>query len=223
QGCAVPRGAGHQSEKKADCNRGRCQSRLQATERNQPCESPNDSVRSRAQYPADWRGKLFFCGRFGEVSQRERGSRQFANICDISGLRGSCAYKVPRCFRSHSVPKGTVASVLHDIDATQLRKAKALKDSKFDCIGFLFPQVGGLDHQERNIIANQYMLRGVFTSCSSLLSQNGQILVVLKDKEPYLSWNIKKIAKVAGLQCLRSWALQPSWYPGYTHRRTLGF
>jgi hypothetical protein len=38
-----------------------------------------------------------------------------------------------------------------------------------------------------------------------------------------ISWEVKKIGKKLGLSCKRSWKFHPDLYPGYAHRRTLGF
>jgi len=48
------------------------------------------------------------------------------------------------------------------------------------------------------------------------------ILVTLFEGVPYTLWNIKDLARSAGLKVLRSWAFRSEVYPGYEHARTLG-
>lgn len=48
------------------------------------------------------------------------------------------------------------------------------------------------------------------------------LLVTLFESTPYTLWNIKDLARSAGLKVLRSWAFKSEVYPGYEHARTLG-
>ncbi|KAJ5595794.1 hypothetical protein N7450_002252 [Penicillium hetheringtonii] len=50
----------------------------------------------------------------------------------------------------------------------------------------------------------------------------GQILVSLFEAEPYTLWNIKDLARHAGLQIVTSFRFPWSSYEGYSHARTLG-
>lgn len=50
----------------------------------------------------------------------------------------------------------------------------------------------------------------------------GQILVSLFEAEPYTLWNIKDLARHAGLQVVTSFKFPWSSYEGYSHARTLG-
>jgi len=50
----------------------------------------------------------------------------------------------------------------------------------------------------------------------------GQILVSLFEAEPYTLWNIKDLARHAGLQVVTSFRFPWSSYEGYSHARTLG-
>ncbi|KAJ2721483.1 hypothetical protein GGI07_003936 [Coemansia sp. Benny D115] len=51
----------------------------------------------------------------------------------------------------------------------------------------------------------------------------GQIHVTLKSGLPYSLWNIRQLAKDAGLMLSHARPFNVSAYPGYEHRRTLGF
>ena len=51
---------------------------------------------------------------------------------------------------------------------------------------------------------------------------NGVIICTIKTGLPYDLWEIKKVAREAGLHCVRSMDFIPQYFPGYTHRRTIG-
>lgn len=50
----------------------------------------------------------------------------------------------------------------------------------------------------------------------------GRILVTLFEGAPYSLWNIRDLARHAGLGVERSWKFRSSDFPGYAHARTLG-
>ncbi|KAJ2024855.1 hypothetical protein GGI10_005534 [Coemansia sp. RSA 2530] len=51
----------------------------------------------------------------------------------------------------------------------------------------------------------------------------GQIHVTLKSGLPYDQWNIKRLAKECGLMSHTTYPFELDAFPGYEHRRTLGF
>lgn len=52
----------------------------------------------------------------------------------------------------------------------------------------------------------------------------GEIHVTVKTCAPYHLWDVKKLAKTTGDFAIKTTlAFHPSFYPGYEHRRTLGF
>ncbi|KAJ2008749.1 hypothetical protein GGI04_001023 [Coemansia thaxteri] len=51
----------------------------------------------------------------------------------------------------------------------------------------------------------------------------GQIHVTLKSGLPYEQWNIKRLAKETGLASYKTYPFELDAFPGYEHRRTLGF
>ena len=63
---------------------------------------------------------------------------------------------------------------------------------------------------------------GFFIAALPLLSPIGQIIVTIFEGEPYELWNIRDLARHAGLRIERSFKFQSSAYPGYKHSRTLG-
>lgn len=50
----------------------------------------------------------------------------------------------------------------------------------------------------------------------------GQILVTLFEAEPYTLWNIRDLARHAGLKVVTSFRFPWGEYPGYRHARTVG-
>jgi len=123
--------------------------------------------------------------------------------------------------------------VLYHIDATKLASLKHFKGKRFDKIVFNFPHVGaGIKDQDRNVLTNQKLLQSFFDNAAELLTSrilyddmnDGEILVTLKSGNPYDLWDIKKLAKSTGkLITKTSFQFNPYLYPGYHHRRTIGF
>ncbi|KAL3163353.1 hypothetical protein ABBQ32_009742 [Trebouxia sp. C0010 RCD-2024] len=132
--------------------------------------------------------------------------------------------------------QGCDAAVYFAVDATQI--VKTLKGAKnrqgaqhlpdaFDRIIFNFPHIGlGIKDQDVNVRKNQQMLSSFFFSACEVLCPDGEIHVTLKDGRPYSLWNVVSLAHHAtqGMLILKTTcAFHPADYPGYGHRRTLGF
>ncbi|KAI8578792.1 hypothetical protein K450DRAFT_245549 [Umbelopsis ramanniana AG] len=124
------------------------------------------------------------------------------------------------------------ATVLFEVDATQLEKCKALRKLKFSKIVFNFPHAGaGIKDQDRNVQSNQKLLKSFFVSAAPFLQSktagdevDGEIHVTLKSGQPYDLWSIRTMAKATDLlRPKTAFPFVPSMYPGYAHRRTLGF
>lgn len=116
-------------------------------------------------------------------------------------------------------------TVLHGVDAQKLSSNKDLKKkAPFDRIIFNFPHTGGISTDvNRQVRANQALLSAFFQSSISLLqSPSGTILVTLFESEPYTLWNVRDLARHAGLVVLRSWKFERDVYPLYKHARTIG-
>ncbi|KAK5110715.1 hypothetical protein LTR62_005592 [Meristemomyces frigidus] len=115
-------------------------------------------------------------------------------------------------------------TVLYNVDATKLDRNKAVKDgTKFDVVLFNFPHVGGKSKDvNRQVRFNQELLVKFFTSAAPLLADDGTVVVTLFEGEPYTLWNVKDLARHAGLEVERSFKFVAEAYPGYSHARTLG-
>ncbi|OBZ90613.1 25S rRNA (uridine-N(3))-methyltransferase [Choanephora cucurbitarum] len=136
------------------------------------------------------------------------------------------------------------ATVLFGIDATDF--PKEIKKKKYTKIVFNFPHVGaGIKDQDRNVIANQKLLNGFLDAATPLLTKagyqfpnteenlrisddepapEGEIHITLKTSKPYNLWAVKSLVKAKGELAVKS--TSPFYvddFPGYEHRRTLGF
>ena len=115
-------------------------------------------------------------------------------------------------------------TVLYSVDATKLDTHKTLKKSAhFDRIIFNFPHIGGKSKDvNRQVRANQELLVAFFTTSLALLAADGAIVVTIFEGEPYTLWNLRDLARHAGLAVERSFRFVWEAYPGYRHARTLG-
>ncbi|KAJ4400301.1 hypothetical protein N0V91_008760 [Didymella pomorum] len=122
--------------------------------------------------------------------------------------------------------------------------------SGWDTVVFMFPHTGGLSTDvNRQVRSNQALLVGFFKSCLEtqtpkhrlrileqqanrpnlvqrkpieFLKMGGRICVALFEGEPYTLWNIRDLARHAGLKVVESFKFDWSQYPSYSHVRTLG-
>ncbi|CAJ0766356.1 21938_t:CDS:2 [Entrophospora sp. SA101] len=90
----------------------------------------------------------------------------------------------------------------------------------------------GIKDQDRNILSNQNLIKSFFNSSIPFLTSqllysddsNGEIHITIKSGLPYDDWNVKKLAKSTGLLLVKTtMSFSPDNYPGYVHRRTLGY
>ncbi|ODQ81677.1 hypothetical protein BABINDRAFT_159935 [Babjeviella inositovora NRRL Y-12698] len=115
---------------------------------------------------------------------------------------------------------------------------------KIDVIMFNFPHTGrGMKDMDRNIRDHQNLILEYFRASKDLLNltndnvfndfggyrtfgqtsdQEARIVLTLFEGEPYLSWQIKSLAKSEFLKVERSGKLEWEMFPGYHHKRTNG-
>ncbi|KAL6706723.1 hypothetical protein ACN47E_005265 [Coniothyrium glycines] len=148
-------------------------------------------------------------------------------------------YKHLRCDRSDDDD---------DDDGGSTRKGQG-SAAGWDTIAFMFPHVGGLSTDvNRQVRANQALLVSFFAACldantpqrrlqilqsqgnsvtprpsrNPFLRMGGKVVVALFEGEPYTLWNVRDLARHAGLRVVESWRFDWEQYPGYKHVRTLG-
>eukprot|EP01063_Lacrimia_lanifica_P040431 TRINITY_DN9152_c0_g1_i1.p1 TRINITY_DN9152_c0_g1~~TRINITY_DN9152_c0_g1_i1.p1 ORF type:complete len:340 (+),score=127.51 TRINITY_DN9152_c0_g1_i1:86-1105(+) len=113
--------------------------------------------------------------------------------------------------------------VVHGVDATALENCDAINgtDGTLDHIIFNFPHTGcGIKDKTRNVATNKDLLRKFFVSAKEFIPETGSIHVALKRGEPYDSWNIRALAKDAGLVLKTTFPFDPEMFPGYAHCKT---
>jgi len=105
----------------------------------------------------------------------------------------------------------------------KVRDRERKKVGAMDRILFNFPHVGGKSTDvNRQVRFNQELLVDFFRCALRCLAPRGKVVVTLFEGEPYTLWNIRDLARHAGLAVERSFVFRAEAYPGYRHARTLG-
>lgn len=123
------------------------------------------------------------------------------------------------------------AKVCVNVDATKLSELRdgSLQDS-FDKIVFQFPHLGsGEQDLYKNVEQHQEFLKEFFREAALVLASSNrfaEVHVTLKQGSPYSDWKIGKCCSEGSASKLRlktAFEFEPRCFPGYAHRRTIGF
>jgi 25S rRNA (uracil2634-N3)-methyltransferase len=99
--------------------------------------------------------------------------------------------------------KNLGASVMHEVDATDLAACESLERHSFDYILWNFPCIratGGADGQASEIEENKTLVRLFFRNVGDYLADKGEVHMTHKTIEPFSWWNIPKIAAECGFR-----------------------
>ncbi|KAG7151067.1 hypothetical protein HYQ46_013190 [Verticillium longisporum] len=115
-------------------------------------------------------------------------------------------------------PPPTTNRILYNTDATALRPFTARVDHGPRTL--LAGRVGAFAH----IVFNfpHALLVAFFARALPSLAPGGRVTVTLFEGEPYTLWNVRDLARHAGLDVDTSFRFPWAAYPGYRHARTLG-
>jgi 25S rRNA (uracil2634-N3)-methyltransferase len=147
-------------------------------------------------------------------------------VCTSYDSEETCIAKYPESLEILQTLRDLEAELMFNIDCKNIQFKQ-----RFSKIIFNFPHVGlGIKDQLKNVITNQKMILAFFEQAKKKLctkekndENDGEIIVSLKNGVPYDLWDIRTLAKGAGLALDRSFEFIPSDYKGYAHRRTLGY
>lgn len=148
----------------------------------------------------------------GLVQHRGSAQRIVATSFDSAAAVMS-KYPDAKTVIQHLKEKG--ATVLHDVDATELERTFGEK-CRLDRIIFNFPHSG-----QQRVHINRNLLRSFFASARSKLRPEGEVHVTLKTLPPYSGWRIEEQAQMEGMQLVATLPFASSDFPGYKHQATL--
>ncbi|XBI81919.1 hypothetical protein VPH35_090722 [Triticum aestivum] len=112
------------------------------------------------------------------------------------------------------------ATVLHDVDATEMKNAL----NRFDRIVFNFPHAGFTGRETTSNMVNSHkkLVMACFRSASSLLRPDGEIHVTHRTGHPYYRWEIEQLASESALVMFEKDFFWKYDYPGYNQKRGSG-
>ncbi|CAM0951910.1 unnamed protein product [Alopecurus aequalis] len=113
------------------------------------------------------------------------------------------------------------ATILHDVDAKDMKLHDCLKMRRFERIVFNFPHAGfsGQETQLHVINSHKELVRVFFRSASHLLCPDGEVHISHKTGQPYDRWDIEQLATEYSLVMFEKVAFNKRDYPGYNQKR----
>ncbi|CAM0951898.1 unnamed protein product [Alopecurus aequalis] len=113
------------------------------------------------------------------------------------------------------------ATVLHGVDAKEMKLHPCLKTRRFNRIVFNFPHAGfkGKEDHLHVINAHKQLVHGFFANARHLLRPYGETHVSHKTGLPYDRWDIEQLANDSSLIRVRKVPFSKDDYPGYDQKR----
>ncbi|GER52716.1 hypothetical protein STAS_30191 [Striga asiatica] len=116
------------------------------------------------------------------------------------------------------------ATLIHGVDATQMRTHPHLQFLKFHRIIYNFPHAGfhGKEDNPELIQLHRNLVHGFLTNASTMLCQEGEIHITHKTTTPFNFWKIEDLALKCSLFCIGQDNFKIEDYPGYQNKRGSG-
>ncbi|XVF70950.1 hypothetical protein PTKIN_Ptkin11bG0203500 [Pterospermum kingtungense] len=114
------------------------------------------------------------------------------------------------------------ASLLHEVDATKMKRHTDLAKRKFDRIIFNFPHAGFCGKREDDadmIQMHRNLVQRFFMNARGMLRANGEIHVNHKINDPFCRWNLEELASKSSLTLIEYAGFNQKDYPGYQNKR----
>jgi len=120
------------------------------------------------------------------------------------------------------------ATVLFEVDATELHSHPQLAKKKFDIIFFTFPHTGvsnfACEYSGPNptsIESNKQLIKNFLKSAQYIIAQDGEIHITLKTSHPYDKWTFPDFAEYE-IEPKSNHGFNAELFPGYVHKSTKG-
>ncbi|KAG8385973.1 hypothetical protein BUALT_Bualt03G0100800 [Buddleja alternifolia] len=113
------------------------------------------------------------------------------------------------------------ASLIHEVDATQMKNFPYFQTKRFHRIIYNFPHAGfyGKEDDPNLIMMHRNLVRGFFMNASSMLWPDGEIHVNHKITAPFSDWKILELASECSLILTELDDFKIEHYPGYNNKR----
>ncbi|KAI8848109.1 hypothetical protein BC829DRAFT_444048 [Chytridium lagenaria] len=142
------------------------------------------------------------------------GNFSFArSLCDILGPK----VLIATCYDSEETLKEKYPESTENIEAITLAEGKVMYG--IDAKGAYKASAA----KGEEVFKDRLQLSACRKSARHFLEPDGEILLTLRSGQPYDSWDVKPLAKSVGLATKTTTIFTPDDFPGYAHRRTIGF
>ncbi|KAL9682176.1 hypothetical protein QQ045_013969 [Rhodiola kirilowii] len=95
------------------------------------------------------------------------------------------------------------SKVFHEVDATDIKNHKMIKDLRFNRIIYNFPHAGHFSNTNSARRKNQKLVRLFMENSVKIIEESGEIHIRHKSNPFFLQWNLKGLASQAGLVLIK--------------------